>query len=114
MKKAVSRTVRITLTVAILAGLVLFARKVNWSTTWASITEASGTILLLAAVVNLASLALASVMLAHVVLQLTLRANNTRPARIAAVSTMRRDRETALLMPQPGRIGNLARAADPL
>ncbi|HET7371912.1 MAG TPA: lysylphosphatidylglycerol synthase domain-containing protein, partial [Gemmatimonadaceae bacterium] len=58
MKKAVSRTVRITLTVAILAGLVLFARKVNWSTTWASITEASGTILLLAAVVNLASLAL--------------------------------------------------------
>ncbi|HTJ21823.1 MAG TPA: lysylphosphatidylglycerol synthase transmembrane domain-containing protein [Gemmatimonadaceae bacterium] len=61
MKKAVSRTVRILLTVAILAGLVLFARKVNWSTTWASITEASGTVLLLAAVVNLASLALKGV-----------------------------------------------------
>lgn len=61
MKKTVSRSVRIVLTVAILAGLVLFARKVNWSTTWASITEASGSVLLLAALVNLASLTLKGV-----------------------------------------------------
>lgn len=61
MKKAVSRSIRVVLTAAILAGLVLFARKVNWSTTWASITEASGSVLLLAALVNLASLALKGV-----------------------------------------------------
>lgn len=61
MKKAVSRSIRVILTVAILAGLVLFARKVNWSTTWASITDASASVLLLAALVNLASLALKGV-----------------------------------------------------
>jgi uncharacterized protein (TIRG00374 family) len=61
MKKALSRSLRILLTAAILAGLVLFARKVNWSTTWASITQANLGILVLAAVVNLASLALKGV-----------------------------------------------------
>lgn len=61
MKKAVSRSIRVVLTVAILAGLVVFARKVNWSTTWTSITTASASVLLLAALVNLASLALKAV-----------------------------------------------------
>ena len=61
MKKAVSRTMRVVLTAAILAGLVLFARKVNWSTTWAGITHANRTVLVLAAVVNLASLVLKAV-----------------------------------------------------
>ena len=61
MKKAVSRSIRVVLTVAILAGLVVFARKVNWSTTWTSITAASASVLVLAALVNLASLALKAV-----------------------------------------------------
>jgi uncharacterized protein (TIRG00374 family) len=61
MNKAVSRSLRAVLSVAIIAGLVLFARKVNWTTTWAHITEANLTILVAAAVVNLASLALKGV-----------------------------------------------------
>ena len=61
MSKAVSRSLRVALSVAIIAGLVLFARKVNWSTTWEKITEANLTILLAAAVVNLLSLALKGV-----------------------------------------------------
>jgi len=61
MKKAVSRSIRVVLTVVILAGLVVFARKVNWSTTWTSITAASASVLVLAALVNLASLALKAV-----------------------------------------------------
>lgn len=58
MSKAVSRTIRLLLTLAILAGLVLFARKVNWHTTWESIAEANWGILLAAALVNILSLAL--------------------------------------------------------
>ena len=61
MNKAVSRSLRAALTVAIIAGLVLFARKVNWSTTWEHIADANRTILLAAAVVNLASLVLKGV-----------------------------------------------------
>jgi uncharacterized protein (TIRG00374 family) len=61
MNKAVSRSLRAALTVAILAGLVLFARKVNWSTTWEHIADANRTILLAAAVVNLLSLVLKGV-----------------------------------------------------
>jgi uncharacterized protein (TIRG00374 family) len=61
MSKAVSRTIRVLLTLVILAGLVLFARKVNWHTTWASIADASWTVLLAAALVNLLSLALKGV-----------------------------------------------------
>jgi len=61
MNKAVSRSLRAALTVAILAGLVLFARKVNWSTTWEHIADANRTILLAAAIVNLASLVLKGV-----------------------------------------------------
>jgi len=61
MKKAVSRILRLALTLVIVVGLVLFARKVNWHTTWQSITEANRTILLFAALVNLLSLALKAV-----------------------------------------------------
>lgn len=61
MKKAVSRIVRLALSLVIVVALVLFARKVNWHTTWQSITEANRTILLFAAIVNLLSLALKAV-----------------------------------------------------
>ncbi len=57
MSKTVSRVLRLGLTVGIIAALVLFARKVNWHTTWESIKDADLHILILAAVVNLASLA---------------------------------------------------------
>ncbi len=61
MKKAVSHTIRIALSVVIIAALVVFARKVNWHTTWASILNANWWVLLAAALVNLASLALKGV-----------------------------------------------------
>jgi uncharacterized membrane protein YbhN (UPF0104 family) len=61
MKKAVSRIFRLVLSLVIVVALVVFARKVNWHTTWQSITEANRTILLLAALVNLLSLALKAV-----------------------------------------------------
>jgi uncharacterized protein (TIRG00374 family) len=61
MNKAVSRSLRIGLTAIILVGLVLFARKVNWHTTWHSIAEANRRDLLFAALVNLLSLALKAV-----------------------------------------------------
>jgi uncharacterized protein (TIRG00374 family) len=61
VKKAASRIFRLLLSVAIIAALVLFARKVNWATTWHSITDANRIVLLLAAVVNLVSLALKGV-----------------------------------------------------
>src|SRR4051794_8564591 len=61
VKKAVSRTLRLAKSAAIIAALVLFARKVNWATTWHSITEANRSVLLLAAVVNLLSLMLKGV-----------------------------------------------------
>jgi uncharacterized protein (TIRG00374 family) len=61
MNKAVSRTFRLVLSLLIIAGLVLFARKVNWDTTWKSIAGASRMVLLAAAAVNLLSLALKGV-----------------------------------------------------
>ena len=61
MKKAASRIIRLVLSLIIVVGLVLFARKVNWHTTWQSIAEANRTILLFAAIVNLLSLALKAV-----------------------------------------------------
>src|SRR4051812_8150964 len=61
MNKAASRALRLGLTAAILVGLFLFARKVNWNTTWDSIKDADWRILLLAAVVNLLSLVLKGV-----------------------------------------------------
>ena len=56
MSKTVSRWLRAALTVAIIGGLVLFARSVNWSLTWEHITAANRTILVAAALVNLLSL----------------------------------------------------------
>lgn len=56
MKVTVGRLIRIGLTAAIVVMLVLFARTVNWSATWASLRQASLGLLLAAAVVNLLSL----------------------------------------------------------
>ncbi len=61
LNKAVSRSLRVALTLAIIGGLVLFARKVNWSLTWEHITRANLRILLAAAIVNLLSLGLKGV-----------------------------------------------------
>jgi len=61
MTKHASRLVRVGLTIAIIAGLVVFARKVNWHTTWQNIADADRGVLALAALVNLASLALKGV-----------------------------------------------------
>jgi uncharacterized protein (TIRG00374 family) len=61
MKKAASRIMRLALSLVIVLALVVFARKVNWHTTWQSITEANRTILVIAATVNLLSLALKAV-----------------------------------------------------
>jgi uncharacterized protein (TIRG00374 family) len=61
MKKAVSRTLRLVLSVIIIVGLVLFARTVNWHATWLRITEADLWVLLIAAIVNIVSLALKGV-----------------------------------------------------
>ena len=61
MKKAASRSIRLGLSVIIIVALVLFARKVNWHTTWQSIADANRTDLVLAALVNLLSLALKGV-----------------------------------------------------
>ncbi|HEY4132193.1 MAG TPA: lysylphosphatidylglycerol synthase transmembrane domain-containing protein [Gemmatimonadaceae bacterium] len=61
MKKAVSRSLRVGLTLAIVAALVLFARQVNWHVTWRSIADADRMVLLAAAAVNLVSLALKAV-----------------------------------------------------
>lgn len=58
MKKAASRLLRIGLSALIIVGLVLFARKVNWHTTWENIKDADREILIAAAAVNLASLVL--------------------------------------------------------
>src|SRR3954470_4856998 len=58
MKKAASRLLRVGLSAIIIVGLVLFARKVNWHTTWENIKDADREILIAAAAVNLASLVL--------------------------------------------------------
>jgi uncharacterized protein (TIRG00374 family) len=58
MSTLAGRSIRIGLTIAILAALVLFARTVNWDVTWNRITEADFTVLLFAALVNLLSLVL--------------------------------------------------------
>jgi hypothetical protein len=61
MKQNVGKIVRIALTVLILVGLVLFARTVNWRVTWDRIREADRSVLMLAALVNMLSLALKAV-----------------------------------------------------
>jgi uncharacterized protein (TIRG00374 family) len=58
MNKTASRLLRLGLTAVIIAALVLFARKVNWATTWESIKDADRRVLIFAAVVNLLSLVL--------------------------------------------------------
>ncbi|HEY4303025.1 MAG TPA: lysylphosphatidylglycerol synthase transmembrane domain-containing protein [Gemmatimonadaceae bacterium] len=58
MKKAASRLIRVGLSAVIIAGLVMFARKVDWHTTWGNIKDADRMILFAAAAVNLASLVL--------------------------------------------------------
>jgi uncharacterized protein (TIRG00374 family) len=58
MNKIVGRSIRVGLTVLIIAALVLFARTVNWSVTWGRIKETDLTVLALAALVNLLSLVL--------------------------------------------------------
>jgi uncharacterized protein (TIRG00374 family) len=61
MKKVVSRSLRVVLSLLIVAALIVFARKVNWHTTWKGITDADRVVLLAAAAVNLLSLALKGV-----------------------------------------------------
>ena len=56
MKQSVSHALRIGLTLVILVMLVLFARRVNWHDTWATMRSASMPILLLAAALNLSSI----------------------------------------------------------
>ena len=61
MKPAVKHTLRLGLTALILVMLVLFARKVNWHATWASISSASRSVLLAAALLNIASIVVKAV-----------------------------------------------------
>jgi uncharacterized protein (TIRG00374 family) len=56
MKPALKHTLRLGLTALILVMLVLFARKVNWHATWAGISSASRSVLLAAALLNIASI----------------------------------------------------------
>lgn len=61
MKPAVKHTLRIGLTVLILAMLVLFARKVNWHATWAAMRAASLPLLVAAALINISSIVVKSI-----------------------------------------------------
>src|SRR3954468_15142601 len=61
MKSALKHTLRLGLTALILVMLVLFARKVNWHATWAGISSASRTMLLVAALINIASIVVKAV-----------------------------------------------------
>ncbi len=56
MKRNVKRALRASATLAIVALLVIFARRINWHTTWTSISDAAPRPLLLAAVLNIISL----------------------------------------------------------
>lgn len=56
MISSTSRAIRLLLSVVIIAALILFASRVNWHQTWESILHADITVLIAAAVVNLASL----------------------------------------------------------
>ncbi len=61
MKKNLGRLLRIVITLAIIAMMVLFARTVKWADTWSAIKSASWSILVAAALVNLLSLAVKGV-----------------------------------------------------
>src|SRR6476661_5911359 len=56
MKPAVKHALRIGLTLVIIVMLIVFATKVNWHDTWRSIRNASLSLLIGAALVNLASI----------------------------------------------------------
>lgn len=56
MKTALSRVLRLGVTLVILAMLVLFATRVNWHATWAAMRAASPSLLVAAALVNIASI----------------------------------------------------------
>jgi uncharacterized protein (TIRG00374 family) len=60
-KHHVARVFRLAITIVILVMLVVFATKVNWRATWQSIREASLSLLIFAALVNLLSLVLKGV-----------------------------------------------------
>ena len=57
MNQKVSHALRIGITLLIIAMLVMFATKVNWHSIWASIRTTSRSMLLAAALVNIASIA---------------------------------------------------------
>lgn len=61
MNKHLARALRLLLTLVIIVMMVLFARTVQWSQTWARIRTASLTLLAAAALVNLLSLAVKGV-----------------------------------------------------
>ena len=61
MKRHLTRALRLTITVLIVAMLVVFATKVNWHETWRAIENSSLSLLLAAALVNLVSLGLKGV-----------------------------------------------------
>lgn len=56
MKSSVKHAIRIGLTLLIVTMLVLFATRVNWHDTWRAISSASMSLLLAAALVNIASI----------------------------------------------------------
>jgi len=57
MNRGFGKWGRVLVTIAIVVGLVIFARTVNWHDTWAQIRKAKAGVLLLATAVNLVSLA---------------------------------------------------------
>jgi glycosyltransferase 2 family protein len=61
MKGQLLKWVRVLVTVAIVVGLIMFARTVNWRDTWAAIRHSNMWLLALAALVNLLSLAVKGV-----------------------------------------------------
>jgi len=61
MKRHLTRALRLTITVLIVAMLVVFATKVNWHETWRAIANSSISLLVAAALVNLLSLGLKGV-----------------------------------------------------
>jgi uncharacterized protein (TIRG00374 family) len=61
MKAQLLKGVRYVVTIAIVVGLILFARTVNWRDTWQAIRHSNMWLLILAAVVNLLSLAVKGV-----------------------------------------------------
>ena len=61
MKRAVARTLRAAFVVAVIVGLILFGRTIEWRQTWQALRSTSPALLAVAALVNLLSLALKGV-----------------------------------------------------